>query len=151
MVKNLILLRGVSGAGKSTISTLIRLDSKDWAVKELCTDDYFYAEDKDGINKYMFDPSKLKENHEKCRTECEAYMIAQSKAQDFESIKGLKTIIISNTFTQELEMEPYFKLSFKYDWGIHTIIVENRHGSRSIHGVPDETIESQIKRFEVSL
>ena len=52
---------------------------------------------------------------------------------------------------QEWEMEPYIDLAQGHDWRVHTIVVENRHGSESIHGVPDHSINAQKDRFEVVL
>jgi hypothetical protein len=43
------------------------------------------------------------------------------------------------------------KLAQKYDYKVVSLIVENRHGNKSVHDVPDETIEKMKKRFEVSL
>ena len=48
-------------------------------------------------------------------------------------------------------MEPYIDLAQGHDWRVHTIVVENRHGSESIHGVPDHSINAQKDRFEVVL
>ncbi len=38
-------------------------------------------------------------------------------------------------------MEPYLKLAEKYDYKVVSLIVENRHGNKSVHNVPDETME----------
>jgi hypothetical protein len=60
-------------------------------------------------------------------------------------------IAVSNTFTQEWEMEDYFKLAEKYEYKIVSLILENRHGSQNVHGVPDDKIEIMKKRFQVKL
>ena len=39
--------------------------------------------------------------------------------------------------------------TFGYD--VNTIIVESRHDRKSIHNVPDETIEKMKQRFSVKL
>ena len=48
-------------------------------------------------------------------------------------------------------MDPYFKLAEEYGYRISTIIVENRHSSTNIHGVPDEALEKMEERFELKL
>jgi hypothetical protein len=48
-------------------------------------------------------------------------------------------------------MEPYLKLAEKYDYKVVSLIVENRHGNKSVHNVPDETMEKMRNRFEIKL
>ena len=72
------------------------------------------------------------------------------KDSDF-SWDEVNKIIVCNTFTQKWEMHEYIKLAKEYKWTLHTIVVENRHGSKSIHNVPEYSIEKQKDRFEVIL
>ena len=48
-------------------------------------------------------------------------------------------------------MEPYFEMAKRYGYRVHTIIVENRHGSKNVHGVPDEKLQQMKDRFETFL
>jgi len=48
-------------------------------------------------------------------------------------------------------MEEYFKLAKTYGYQVVTMIIENRHGSKNIHNVPDETIEKMRNRFQIKL
>tara|TARA_R110000803_G_scaffold153384_2_gene218313 strand:+ start:5260 stop:5643 length:384 start_codon:yes stop_codon:yes gene_type:complete len=127
-MKTLYLLRGLPGSGKSTLA-----ESLDGYWFE--TDFYFI---RDG--KYEFDVSKLKEAHEWCQDNTEVSMISAGG-----------DIIVSNTFTQEWEMEPYIEMATKHGYRVVTLIVENRHGGESIHGVPEETMVKMKDRFEISL
>lgn len=61
------------------------------------------------------------------------------------------TIVVSNTFTQEWEMEPYFKLAEKYGYTVFSVIVENRHGGKNEHGVPEEKVQVMKDRFQIKL
>lgn len=61
------------------------------------------------------------------------------------------TIVVSNTFTQEWEMEPYFKLAKKYGYTVFSVIVENRHGGENEHGVPEEKVQIMRERFQIKL
>jgi hypothetical protein len=60
-------------------------------------------------------------------------------------------IVVSNTFTQEWEMEAYYKLAEDYGYVVFSLIVENRHGGINEHGVPEEALDRMRARFEVEL
>ena len=62
-----------------------------------------------------------------------------------------REIAVSNTFTQEWEMKPYYLLAEKYGYKIFCVIVENRHGGTNLHDVPKDTLEIMRNRFEFKL
>ena len=136
-MKKLILLRGLPGAGKSTFANCI---CNRYGICE--ADKYFIGED--GV--YRFDGSKLKDAHKWCRDEVETRMKDNAVNPQF-----YPEIVVSNTFTQEWEMEEYFKLAEQYGYMVFSIIVENRHGGVNEHGVPAEKLEQMRSRFQVSL
>lgn len=129
MEKILYIVRGVPGSGKSTLA-------KQLTSNVFEADHYFY--DNDG--NYNFIPSEIKNAHKECQESVEYAM--QS---------SIKKIAVSNTFTQEWEMEPYFDLAKKYGFTVFTIIVENRHGGTNTHGVPEDKVEQMKNRFEIKL
>ena len=132
----LILLRGLPGSGKTTLSKIIlQLRSTD-EPEVLSADDFF--EDKEGD--YNFDATKLKEAHNYCQFRCSERM-RQQKAK----------IVVANTFTQEWEMDEYFKMAERYNYRVHTVIVENRHGNENIHGVPEDKLQQMKSRFQIKL
>ena len=133
----LFLVRGLPGSGKTTFATAIW---NDYAVCE--ADKFFY--DKEG--NYNFDPTKLKEAHAWCKNEVESKMIEHQNNQQY-----YPEIAVSNTFTQEWEMEDYFKLAEKYGYKVVSLIIENRHGSENVHGVPEEKLQIMKNRFEIKL
>ncbi len=131
-MKKLILLRGLPGNGKSTFAK--SLVNKDYCHKE--TDMYFV----DGDGNYKFEPSKIKDAHAWCKEEVEFLMKYEHSP-----------IVVSNTFTQEWEMNDYYKMAEELGYMVFSIIVENRHGGKNIHGVPDDKLEIMKNRFEVKL
>lgn len=132
MEKELYIVRGLPGSGKSTFAkTLVK---KDYCHKEA---DMFFV-DRDG--NYNFNPSQIKDAHKWCQDEIEFVMKYDHSP-----------LVVSNTFTQEWEMKPYFELAEKYGYKVFSIVVENRHGGTNVHGVPADKLEQMKERFEIKL
>jgi predicted kinase len=133
---DLILVRGLPGSGKTTLATVL-LSHPSGNGKEVLSADDFFTNDK---GEYNFDGSKLKEAHNECQLKCAERMKLE-----------LSRIVVANTFTQEWEMKPYFDMAERYNYRIHTVVVENRHGSSNVHGVPDNKLTQMKDRFEIKL
>ena len=131
-MKELFLLRGLPGSGKSTLAKML-VGDKEYRHKE--ADMYFIDED----GNYQFDVTSLRDAHAWCQEEVEFLMKYEHK------------VVVSNTFTQEWEMLPYYDLAKKYGYKVHSLICENRHGGVNEHNVPQETLEKMKQRFEVKL
>ena len=129
-----MLLRGLPGAGKSTLAESLE------SVFCYETDKYFENED----GEYNFDPTKLKQAHQWCQDRVEKVMNAPNGFPP-------PRIVVSNTFTQEWEMQPYYDLAEKYGYMVYSIIVENRHDNKSVHNVPEETVNNMRQRFSIKL
>ena len=129
-IKELFLLRGLPGAGKSTLAKSIEA----YHVEA----DMFFVH---GVtNEYKFDASKLGKAHEWCQSVVDVCMSDK-----------LRKIAVSNTFTQEWEMQPYFDLAEKYGYRVYSLICENRHSGVNQHGVPEDKLVQMKNRFEISL
>ena len=133
----LFLVRGLPGSGKTSFASAI------WNEYAVCEADKFFY-DKEG--NYNFDPSKLKEAHTWCKNQVETRMIDHQNNQQY-----YPEIAVSNTFTQEWEMEDYFKLAEKYGYKVVSLIIENRHGGQNVHGVPEDKLQIMKNRFEIKL
>ena len=133
---DLILLRGLPGSGKTTLANTILLIKCTTESNVLSADDFFINDRGD----YEFDVNKIKEAHNYCQFRCSEKM--RQKAE---------RIIVANTFTQEWEMEQYFKMAETYNYRVHTVIVENRHGSENVHNVPENKLQQMKERFQIKL
>ena len=133
MEKVLYIVRGIPGSGKSTFA-------KSLGGTHFEADMFFM---KDG--EYKFDMFKLKEAHKWCQDSVNTAMILNTTAALNE------TIVVSNTFTQEWEMKPYFDLAKEHGYTVFSLIVENRHGGKNVHDCPEETITKMRERFNIEL
>ena len=140
MEKTLIILRGIPGSGKSTFAKYL-VDDADFLV---CETDKYFTDEKTG--EYKFDSTKLKYAHKYCQDLVETYMSDSLINNQF-----YNKIVVSNTMTMEWEMKPYFELAEKYGYKVFTIIMENRHNGKNVHGVPEDKLEIMKNRFELKL
>jgi len=127
--RKLYIVRGLPGSGKSTFAR--SLGGVHYEA------DMFFMDEN---SEYKFDPSKLKDAHNWCR-----HKVMDAMKNDE------PVVVVSNTFTQEWEMESYKLLGEELGYTIFTLIVENRHGGKNTHGVPDDKIQAMKDRFEFSL
>jgi len=138
-MKNLYIVRGLPGSGKSTFAK--KLVGEDFLV---CEADKYFIDKETG--EYNFDITKIKEAHKFCKDTVETYMKDSLVNDQF-----YREIAVSNTFTQEWEMEHYIELAKQYGYQVTSLIVENRHGGVNEHNVPEDKIEIMKNRFEIKL
>jgi predicted kinase len=79
---------------------------------------------------YVFDGSRIKEAHAWCR---------QSAKQ---ALDEGKRVVVSNTFTRLVEMEPYLSMAKKVR------VIEATGRWQNTHDVPQETLQSMATRWE---
>ena len=130
--KRVIILRGVSGSGKSTMAR--ELSGETGIIHS--TDDYFMQGDK-----YIFDPKNLHRNHQ-----------ANLRAFRNSLSQGLSPVIVDNTNTRKWEYENYIKEAEKAGYEVEVISVPHPDpkvaAERNSHGVPEDMIRKMIKRWE---
>ena len=133
MERALFILRGLPGAGKSTLAK-----SMGAVYFEA---DMFFMEG----NEYKFDIKKIRQAHEWCQNQVRISM---------KNAAGGMTpsrIAVANTFTQEWEMQAYYDMAKEYGFTVFALVVENRHGGENVHNVPADVLDKMEERFELKL
>jgi len=145
MANTCIILRGLSGTGKSELAENLR-DTLHPTWKRagaiFSTDDLFMVD-----GEYQFDPTKLGEYHAKNLENATDFMRRHHTAE--------KAIcIIDNTNTQHWEYEKYVEAAKANDFIVQVISIAWKqediplYAERNSHGVPEEAIQRMADRWE---
>ena len=127
-MKTVIIMRGISGAGKSTYA------KNNFPNAVVCSADTYFI--KDG-----YDRSKIGEAHKQCFKEF----------MDAISILNADCIVIDNTNSQLWEMSPYIAVATFFGYNFEIIEVKQDPDicfARGLHGVPLKKIHDMAKRFQ---
>lgn len=119
----LTLIRGLPGSGKSTLAKTIE-------AVHLEADMYFVNEK--GI--YNFDPVLLAKAHYWCREKCE------------QLLQQGQSVVVSNTFIKQWEMDAYRALASKYKAMLKIKICSGNF--KNIHNVPRNTLIKMKRGWE---
>ncbi len=132
-MNSLIILRGLPGAGKTTLANV--LSENKWPVFSI--DSYFT----DPVTKeynFQFDKNHLA--YKNCEEQTRLAMETNTKK-----------IFVDNVFSIDWEMEPYFKLASTYNYSIFIVTVENYHNNKNSHCISDEQIQKMAAKYKVKL
>ncbi len=136
-MRKLILIRGLSGAGKTTLAR--RLSRYIFSA-----DDYFL--DEDGY--YNFDPKKLPQAHLACQDLVRQELNNRMREHD-------NPVVVHNTFSQRWEMEPYLQM-IGFPENRPTVIdlfdagfSDSDLSNRNTHQVPVTVIRQMRARWEL--
>lgn len=127
----LYLIRGVSGAGKTTFAEIL---AKGVGAYMFEADDYFCQ-----TNGYKFNSTLLPEAHKWCQ-----HLTKNTLGHG-------NSVVVSNTSTSEKEVKVYQDMAKEQNANFVSLIVENRNGTMSVHDVPEEVLQRQRNRFSVKL
>lgn len=131
MDKIVYILRAVSGSGKTTLSKQL---ASAWCCFE--SDAYLYND----AGVYEWSPERVREAHRKCFARFCDYVAG-----------GVGPLVVSNTNTSEREFQKYIDKAKDAGYTVFSIVLENRHGGKDVHGVPEETLLAQEQRIRSSL
>lgn len=136
----IVVLRGVSGAGKTTWVENFKkvIGPNGRPVLVFSADNFFVTPE----GKYVFDVQKLPQAHAKCLRDFTGY-VQRVVLKD-------ANIIVDNTNTTIAEIAPYMALgqAYGHDVRILTILADYELcAQRNIHGVSKETIQRQYDKM----
>jgi predicted kinase len=143
--KMLILIRGLSGSGKTLLADSLTLNSDYEEIEgraSISADDYFTDDD----GNYSFNHEKLGEAHHWCVSEVQSMMD-----------EGLNMIVVHNTFKQQWEAQKYFNLVEKNDYQVQVIslydggMTDAQLAERNVHGLNERQINNQRKKWDLNI
>lgn len=130
--KVLIIMRGISGSGKST-------KAKSFGGNVYSTDDFFMENEE-----YKFDPSKI----------VEAHGWNQNRVKEAMS-SGETPIVVDNTNTQKWEAKPYVLMAKEFGYAVKVEESDTpwrfdaeELSKRNVHGVPKPAIQGMVDRYD---
>ena len=101
----------------------------------------------------LFDVFQIRltyENHCYCDRCLKEYKNCEENT--LEAIKNkTEKIFVANTFTMDWELQPYFKMADNHNYQVFVVTVENYHGSKNIHDIPQEQVEKMESKYKVKL
>ncbi len=138
-MKTAYIMRGLPGAGKSSIVTsleCIGLGDACW-----CSADNFFMKD----GKYQWYAAGLKQAHQECRD----YFHRACKA-------GAQLVVCDNTNIKHADYKYYIQTAKEFGYQVVVITVGQfdkeslkLYAERNSHGVPLETIERMAAKFQL--
>lgn len=134
-METLIILRGISGSGKSTFTNMVR---KTFPHLVHCSADLYFEEP----NGYVFNPSKLGEAHGQCY-----------RTAIYAMIDRASMVVVDNTNTTMVELAPYVQAGQAFGYNVKLVQLISpveQAVERNVHGVPALTVAHQFSRFETT-
>jgi predicted ABC-type ATPase len=122
------IIRGLPGSGKSTLA------------RDLCEElhtEYWYEADMYFMQNgsYTFSPAQIGDAHDWCQKSVANAMHLRAP-----------NIIVSNTFSQRWEIEPYRNMAVHSGYNINVIVCRGTYGS--IHSVSEKAMTRMKARWE---
>lgn len=134
----LIIVRGVSGSGKSTFANFL---ANTIAVEGNVNHEYHYE-----IKPRMFEADMwFVDNEEEWNPRYLGTAHEWCQAEVRKSLQDGYITIVSNTTTTKKELDPYIKIA--RDLGVQYFVLISDSDYNNVHGVDDAKVEKQASRF----
>jgi predicted kinase len=127
-MSHLYIIRGPSGAGKTTFAKMLLR----YSLADLHYEADMWRFDKHYV--YCYDAAKNDEIHAECLDEARAAL-----AQGFD-------VVVSNTFVTLAQLQPYLDMVEAGGHGVTVIRVEGAFPN--VHGVSEEVVKKMRREFE---
>ena len=122
-MKTLCLIRGLPGSGKTTMA-------KDLGLKFHFEADMWFER-----NEIPYTKELVSVAHQWCKQQTAKAMLTG------------EDVVVSNTFIKKWEMDSYFDLAVSFGY---TVVIKIADGNwKSVHTVPEETVNRMRENFEV--
>jgi predicted kinase len=139
MEKVVVIMRGVPGSGKSTVTNILKgLYNPEIAPSHISihsTDDYFMRN-----GRYEWNRAELFQAHEWNKKEFE-----------FAVRSSMHCVVVDNTNLTQKEYKPYIEMARKHGWKVVAVVFEpsdiSIHAQRNIHSVPVESIMNMMTKL----
>ena len=130
-----LILRGVSGSGKTSFAEFLKKSVSADNVVTCTADDYFVQD-----GQYKFDPTKLGTAHAYCFRKFERALEAKKQL-----------VIQNNTNTNPKDFVKYKEAAEKAGYQVFVLVCENRHGNENVHNVPEQALKKQFTQLSQSI
>jgi len=139
IMEEVICVRGVSGAGKSSwIKDNIIMEDT-----EICTADDYHVNDK---GEYEFTRENAGNAHNKCLRKFAGLVHLHHMTG-----MGPKRVVVDNTNMRMAELAPYVALARAYGIRVRIVHIKcdiKKAAARNLHGVPEATVEYMAEHCE---
>jgi ABC-type lipoprotein export system ATPase subunit len=132
-MKELIIIRGVPGSGKSTMALYMWDGDRSAGMSAVVLEADMFMLNENG--NYQFDGTRLKECHQKCQ-----------QFTCMEMVRQTERIYVANTFVKKWEADAYYALAKV--WGYTVRIYRLEGNFENTHGVPQDRVDIMRANME---
>lgn len=134
--QTLYIVRGIPGAGKSTLGNKIKNALNQQAGYEICGEfenDLFFTKKINGQDVYEWNPKRMGAAIHWCEENVRKFL------------EDGNDCVVANTFTTLSEMRPYIEMA--NELGVDYVVIKCDGGFQNVHSVPEASLEKMKARW----